>query len=340
MTTLQPVIASLPAPSLAQFLTGGGGFFAGMFIFGFIILALLAIAGIASVVGLIYIWVRALKQPTAAEGLAKCARCGYGVRGAATMACPECGADFREVGIISPTMRKTFVGPALFITLWSLCLWIPGCVVSSVVIAVGPQNQVYYEDIDIDPPNTAAAGYNNIMLNRMPYGINSAMFAGELYVGQDDYSDVSIDGPNNYEYYEVDLNNNTFDNYSGMTTAPQPFTRASLETWVANAGGDLKNADVQKQIDQVYNNIQQAKAVTLPSASWSEFKVNSKNTYSEDMPAGWFVLLQPVFWVVIYVVGIVLYFFLKNRYDKAMVTLRDQALANDPYASPPLKAPF
>lgn len=337
MTTTLTETAALPI-HLAQM---GSGVFAGMFIFGFIILGILLVAGIASLVGLIYIWVRALKQPSHAQGLANCARCGYGVRGSATMACPECGADFREVGIVSPTMRKTFIGPALFITLWTLCLWIPGCVVSSVVTAFGPQDQIQYEDIDITPPDTAAAGYDNITLNRTPYGINSNLFAGELATGKDDYLDVSIAGPNSYEWYEVDLNNNTFDDYNSVAAAPQPFTRASLETWVANAGGDLKNPDVQQQIDQVYNNIQQAKTVALPDASWSAFAITSKSKWSEDAPAVWFVLLQPVFWVLIYTAGIVLYFVLKNRYDKAMVILRDQALANDAYASPPTpRAPF
>lgn len=38
------------------------------------------------------------KRPTADGGA--CGRCGYNVRGVASLTCPECGADLREVGIV------------------------------------------------------------------------------------------------------------------------------------------------------------------------------------------------------------------------------------------------
>eukprot|EP00752_Nemacystus_decipiens_P015798 g14108.t1 len=283
MTALNLTQSALHAPTLAQF--GGAGMFAGFFLFGILVLIVLAVGGIASVVGLIYIWVRALKQPSYAQGLANCGRCGYGVRGSATMTCPECGADFREVGILSPLMRKTFISPALFIVLWSLCLWIPGCVVSSIALATGPQETVSYED------------------------------------------------------YEINLNTNTYEDFTSVGPAPKPFDRAVLEQWIASTGGDLKNADVQQQIDQVYNNIQQAQSAGIVNANWSTFSVNSQNTWADSHPAGWFMVLQPVFWVMVYVAGIVLYFLLKRRYDKTMAQLRDEALATDPYASPPIPQP-
>lgn len=307
--------------------------FAGFFIVGIILVIAMGVAGLASVAGLIYIWIRALKQPTYSQGLANCGRCGYGVRGSATLSCPECGADFREVGIKSPAMTKAFIGPALFIILWSLCLWLPGCVVSSIALAVGPQHQINYEDVDLYPPDTQAAGYDNIMLSRTPYGMNSGVFVDGFFSDPDDYIDVSIDGPNSYEWYEVDLNNNTYDDYSGMP--PQPFDRAVLEKWVTTAGGDIKNTDVQQQIDQVYNNIQQTQATSIVGANWSAFTVNSQSTWSDYEPAGWFILVQPAFWVLVYAAGIGVYFVLKNRYDQTIAQLRDQALAQDQYASPP-----
>ena len=333
MTTPLITLATTPLPSLAQ-LGGGGGVFAGFFLVGIILVIALAIAGLASLAGLIYIWIRALKQPTYSQGLANCGRCGYGVRGSATLTCPECGADFREVGIHSPAMRKAFISPALFITLWSLCLWVPGCVVSSIALAVGPQQQINYEDVYLAPPDTNAAGYDDISLNRTPYGINSALFAGEIYTSQEDYIDVSINGPNSYEWYELDLTNNTYDDYSGMPA--QPFNRAVLEKWITNAGGDIKNPDVQQQIDQVYNSIQQTPNAGIVGANWSTFTVNSQNTWADYEPAGWFIFVQPAFWVLVYAVGIVLYFILKNRYDQTAAKLRDQALAQDPHASPDL----
>jgi hypothetical protein len=44
---------------------------------------------------------RRLKRAGAASPRA-CGRCGYDVRGLPTFACPECGSDLREVGIVAP----------------------------------------------------------------------------------------------------------------------------------------------------------------------------------------------------------------------------------------------
>lgn len=333
MTTFQLALTT-PSPTLAQF--GGGGYagIAIVAIVAIILLVVLLVGGIASLGGLIYIWIKALTQPVLSQGLANCGRCGYGVRGTSTLQCPECGADFREVGIRSPTMRKSFIGPALFITLWSLCLWIPGCVVSSVVVSIGPQQQIYYEDVDLNPQDTKVAGYDNIMLSQTPYGMYSN-WTVDIFPQQRKYIDVDIYGPSGNEWYEVDLSNNTFQDYSGMTANPIPFDRATLERWIATVGGDIKNADVQAQIDQVYNNIQQAQAQGLATSNWSAFSVNSQSNWSDSQPAGWFVLAQPVLWILIYIGGIVLYFVLKSRYDKAMATLlAQQPTSPNPYATP------
>lgn len=339
MTTLSLSMTTTPTPVLAQFLSGGG--YAGVMIVGLIILIVLLLAGLASVGGLIYIWIRALTQPHLAQGLANCGRCGYSVRGAASMACPECGADFREVGIKSPAMRKPFIGAVLFIVLWSLCLWMPGCVVSSVAISVGPQQHLHSDSVDLNPPDTNAAGYDNVMLNQSPYGMYGN-WTLELFPQQSRYIDVDIYGPNGNEWYEVDISNNTFQDYSGSTANPVPFDRATLERWIATTGGDTSNADVQAQIDQIYNNIQQAQTQGLASANWSAFKVNSQSNWSDSQPAGWFVMIQPVFWILVYALGIVIFFILRNRYNKAMATLlANQPIATDPYATlqPPTPSP-
>jgi hypothetical protein len=40
-----------------------------------------------------------------AEAGGCCGKCGYSTRALTTFACPECGADLREVGIVQPTKR-------------------------------------------------------------------------------------------------------------------------------------------------------------------------------------------------------------------------------------------
>ncbi len=50
-----------------------------------------------------------------------CGKCGYAVRGLASLNCPECGSDLREVGIATPAMGRG-AGPVMWALLWSLLL--------------------------------------------------------------------------------------------------------------------------------------------------------------------------------------------------------------------------
>src|SRR3954447_5995894 len=52
---------------------------------------------------------------------ARCARCGYCVRGVVGLTCPECGSDLREVGIRS----RRRLGTGVVALLWTLALPVP-----------------------------------------------------------------------------------------------------------------------------------------------------------------------------------------------------------------------
>jgi hypothetical protein len=59
--------------------------------------------------------------PTTHSDEATCGNCGYCVRGIAGLVCPECGADLREVGIITPNLRHP-VPRYVKAIFWSLAL--------------------------------------------------------------------------------------------------------------------------------------------------------------------------------------------------------------------------
>jgi hypothetical protein len=48
------------------------------------------------------VWLLVRRPRGGDPSLMACGACGYSVRGVQTTACPECGADLREVGIVRP----------------------------------------------------------------------------------------------------------------------------------------------------------------------------------------------------------------------------------------------
>lgn len=75
-------------------------------------------------IGLIWLWFRVLRRPRTESGT--CGRCGYCVTGLKSMNCPECGADFREVGISirGPSMAK----PTEFVLVWLIIMPAPAII--------------------------------------------------------------------------------------------------------------------------------------------------------------------------------------------------------------------
>lgn len=66
---------------------------------------------------------------------AACGRCGYFVRGIESLTCPECGADLREVGIVTPHAQRG-MGVAGWLVLWTVGLPLPAAIVTGIVYEV------------------------------------------------------------------------------------------------------------------------------------------------------------------------------------------------------------
>ena len=70
-----------------------------------------------------------------------CGSCGYSVQGLPSFTCPECGADLREVGIVTSSTRSP-VGPALLVVLWTTILPLPACLISGTLLSVARSSSV------------------------------------------------------------------------------------------------------------------------------------------------------------------------------------------------------
>jgi len=287
---------------------------------GLVTAIVLILMGVGSLVGLVYIWVRTLFWGEVADDIARCARCGYAVRGVGSLSCPECGVDLREAGIVSPSMGRKRIAVWLFILLWTLCLPIPGCVLSGIAIAVGPRGNQPQEDLELEAPDTQSAGYDTVQLFRRPFDDYSG-----LLLLHGDYMDVSVGGSNKWDDYMVDLNTMTYEDWSGVGASPgsQPFDRAAVESWMINVGANTTDADVQLQIDEVHRLIKNTQSQGLTSQPVHAFTVNYSSAGTSDNPARWWVLAQPVFWLMVYVGGIA--FFLWIRAKRAARSAQAQA---------------
>lgn len=73
---------------------------------------------------------RALTLPRGGVREAVCERCRYGVAGVVGFVCPECGGDYREVGIITPRMEMVRRGSLASALLAWTFLWLLGGVVA------------------------------------------------------------------------------------------------------------------------------------------------------------------------------------------------------------------
>jgi hypothetical protein len=71
------------------------------------------------------------RLPTAMSDGPVCGNCNYTVRGTPTFICPECGSDLREVGILSPRLQTTTLGPLLRGALWTGCLVVTAAIVNA-----------------------------------------------------------------------------------------------------------------------------------------------------------------------------------------------------------------
>ena len=190
-------------------------------LFGIIPLIFLLIA-LACFVGLVVIWVKVLrggKLASKGDSLARCGECGYAARGAVDFACAECGADLREVGIVTASQAKPMIGPLAFIAFWTVCLPIPGFTASGFLIAAGPKHQFVNEDLNLAPLNSGE--YLSLDL----YVDNSTAWASTLWAGSaymsTDPLNINIAGNNSqYEWFTVDPVAMTYDTRFVSFTVP------------------------------------------------------------------------------------------------------------------------
>lgn len=272
-------------------------------VFGFLFLIPMALV-LGCLVGLTYLWVRVLRNPGGGEP--SCGSCGYAVQGLSALTCPECGSDFRRVGIDTPRQRGS-VGPGVFSTLWTLMLPMPALAAIGLTMVFGPKQQSTSETVTLTPE--APSGYADIR-------ITSGSYAAPPWGSQSSLPELNlamqVSGTSaGWATMSVDLSAFTFQDHTSMTV-PAPLDEQAVLSWMGAAGVNTADADVQAQAKELFRILRRAPAHGLKGVSASHFSVAS-SSFTYHGPAWWFFWLQVALWALIWVAGILWYLRIRRR---------------------------
>lgn len=91
-----------------------------------------------------------------------CGKCGYSALGLTAMTCPECGSDFRAVGILTPTTpRRT--GPLAAYLLFTILLAPIALICTGAFLSVVPLRHSYDREIQLAGPHSKA--YRRVVIH-------------------------------------------------------------------------------------------------------------------------------------------------------------------------------
>lgn len=304
-------------------------------IFPFFTLFVLVVVG-GAVVALGVMWWRVVRGPRGGD-LPQCGRCGYAVRGTQSLNCPECGGDLREVGITTPKQRGR-VGPVAFVVLWTLLLPVPGCLVSGILMAVGPQQHSSYARMSLTPEsgayNSATVEYSStytVASSGVSIGSSSSTQVSSTGVWNTQFQFPSLppNGAVDYITLQLDLSNNVVPQASAMEIDPaggayyytdalgstvrgQAVDADAVTGWLRDAGVAPVDAAVEAEAAELVKLVD-ALRQRRPSVSLSHFNNGGMTTSSGTEPATWYLITLLLLWLLLYAGGIVYYFRLHRR---------------------------
>jgi hypothetical protein len=104
---------------------------------------------------------------------ASCGSCGYAVAGLEGMRCPECGADLREAGIVTPA-SSGLVPPVMLAVMlglaWTMLLPFPALVVTKLIVDSRPRTYTASSTFELSSPR---GGFRSIVIQLTGEGPNA-----------------------------------------------------------------------------------------------------------------------------------------------------------------------
>ncbi|MCC6679572.1 MAG: hypothetical protein IT445_01605 [Phycisphaeraceae bacterium] len=180
---------------------------------------LLLLIVLALPVALVIVVVKLLRsRPADPRDGGRCGQCGYSVRGIAALQCPECGADLREVGIVTPGSsrpRGAFLGVSV--------LWL-------IVMAVVT---VYFMSLAISSVMYQRASHRMIFV-QAPYW-NTTIEAKQ---SGPDVVEMSVQGQGNVPVMTWEVARDEYQTSAGAVHGMNP---TAIVAWMNQCGVSVQN---------------------------------------------------------------------------------------------------
>ena len=281
---------------------------------------------LASVVGLGVLWYRVLRRPKDAASGPSCGQCGYGVRGIGSMQCPECGADLREAGIVTPR-RRGQVSPAMFVVFWTLCLPLPALTLSGIGLAFAPKVRHTECELTLQPQ---ANNYANVAINISATGSGqitshsgmSSSFSGQQQtVTLNTLKNTTPDritmhlrpsqAVNNVPPLRLDPASMTLT--GGPAAKTQPLSDKAIHAWLTHPSAVPADPLRTKEAAELAQTTRQLAngQHKLTFNHWK--KTGGTSHYSSTYPVAWISWSVLAFWVLLYAAGLVGYFRIRRQ---------------------------
>lgn len=222
-----------------------------------------------------------------------CGKCRYPVEGLTVMTCPECGGDLRQVGILIPRYSGG-ITRAMFIALWTLVLPVPAIIITFIVGSALPMDRTSGADMQIIP---TSPGVQTMLLNLRS---NSS----KTFAAYDRGDLILVLGQGPASVASLDLSNRTFTPVdSDDTNDGAPLNETELTKWFANVSGST-HGECQNDATMVLEAIDSTSAGPVVVSTTTNNI--STRTWTRSQPAVWYPPTALVFWIAVWVVGIVM----------------------------------
>jgi hypothetical protein len=282
---------------------------------------------------LIVVSVFALKSPRRGKARRvsgpECGNCRYSAQGATTLICPECGSDFRDVGLLTPNVRPGTSRAGLVLS-WTFLVVIIGAVVTAALgqfiaptVRAFDETQRYSLPVRMGGSMVIALGARETIWPWQRGGFRPKY-------PRSTHITVDLEGPTGTGTMVLHPRGEAFDvvmSDNEVRTFDTPVTEPIVDEWMTDLGFDLTDAETETLAAEIFAEISDYASRTYrrprtagssTKLSWgTQRKTTSGGSQSSAVlvqggmssgssigPHPWFLGLALGFWIAIWLLGL------------------------------------